>query len=83
MSNNKSYGFYSCPVSKHTGDIISDILAKIFNKPIDLGTFPSNLKMAKVTSIFKSDDNTDPNNYRPISLLSCFNRFLKNLFIKE
>ena len=71
MPNNKSYGFYSCPVSilKHASDIISDVLAKILNKSIDLGTFPSKLKMAKVIPIFKSDDNTDPNNYRPISLL--------------
>ena len=71
MSNNKSYGFYSFPVSilKHASVVISDVLAKIFNKSIDLGTFPSKLKMAKVIPIFKSDDNTDPNNYRPISLL--------------
>ena len=66
----KSYGFYSCPVSilKHASDIISDVLSKILNKSIDLATFPSKLKMAKVIPIFKSDDNTDPNNYRPISL---------------
>ena len=43
MSNNKSYGFYSCPVSilKHASDIISGVLTKIYNKTIDLGTFPS------------------------------------------
>lgn len=85
MSNNKSYGFYSCPVSilKHASDIISDVLTKIFNKSIDLGTFPSKLKMAKVIPIFKSDDNTDPNNYRPISLLSCFNRIFEKLVYKR
>ena len=85
MSNKKSYGFYSCPVSilKHTSDIISDVLTKMFNKSIDLGTFPSKLKMAKVIPIFKSDDNTDPNNYRPISLLSCFNRIFEKVVYKR
>ena len=85
MSNNKSYGFYSCPVSilKHASDIISDVLTKIFNKSIDLGTFPSKLKMAKVLPIFKSDDNTDPNNYRPTFLLSCFNRIFEKLVYKR
>ena len=35
--------------------------------------------MAKVIPIFKSDDERDPNNYRPISLLSCFNRIFEKL----
>lgn len=54
MSNNIAYGFYSCPVSilKHASDTLSDVLTKIFNKSIDLGTFPSKLKMAKVIPIF-------------------------------
>ena len=79
------YGFYSCPVSilKHASDIIRDVFTKIFNKSIDLGMFPSKLKMAKVIPIFKSDDNTDPNNYRPISLLSCFNRIFEKLVYKR
>ena len=85
MSNNKSYGFYSCSVSilKLASNIISDVFTKILNKSIDLGTFPSKLKMAKVIPIFKSDDNTDPNNYRPISLLSCFNRIFEKLVYKR
>ena len=86
MSNNKSYGFYSCPVSilKHASDIISGVLTKIsVNKSTDLGTFPSKLKMAKVIPIFKADDNTDPNNYRPISLLPGFNRIFEKLVYKR
>ena len=83
MSNKKSYGFYSCPVSllKHASDIISGILTKIFNKSIDLGTFPSKLKMAKVIPIFKSDDNMDPNNQ--YLYYFALTEFLKNLFIRE
>ena len=52
-------------------------------KSIELGTFPSKLKMAKVILIFKSDDETDPINYRPISLLSCFNRIFEKLVFKR
>ena len=39
--------------------------------------------MAKVIPIFKSDDNKDPNNYRPLSLLSCFNRIFEKLVYKR
>ena len=85
MPQNKSYGFYSFPVSvlKYTNEILSEVLSNIFNKSNELGTFPSKLKMAKVIPIFKSDDETDPNNYRPISLLSCFNRIFEKLVFKR
>ena len=81
MPQNKSYGFHSLPVStlKYANEILSDVLSNIFNKSIQLGTFPSKLKMAKVIPIFKSGDETEPNNYRPISLLSCFNRIFEKL----
>ena len=37
------------------------------------------LKLSNVIPIFRSDDESDPNNYRPISLLSVFNRFFEKL----
>ena len=85
MSYNKSYGFYSCPVSilKLASDIISDVLTKILNKSIDLGTFPSKLKMAKVIPIFKSDDNTDPITTDQYLYYLALTEFLKNLFTRE
>ena len=85
MPNNKSHGFYSCPthILKCASDIIKDILADIFNKSVELGIYPSKLKMAKVIPVFKNDDDTDPNNYRPISLLSCFNRIFEKLMYKR
>ena len=41
--------------------------------------FPSKLKISKITPIFKSEDETDASNYRPISLLSSFNRIFEKL----
>jgi len=35
--------------------------------------YPSRLKRAKVIPVYKDDDETDPINYRPISLLSNYN----------
>ena len=39
--------------------------------------------MAKIIPIFKTDDNTDPSNYRPISLLSNFNKIFEKLIFKR
>lgn len=79
--NNKSYGLYSCPVSilKLSKEIISTPLADLLNISVENGTYPSKLKMAKIIPVFKSDDDTNPNNYRPISLLSVFNRIFEKL----
>ena len=37
-----------------------------------VGVFPSKLKQAKVIPVYKSDDETELGNYRPVSLLSIF-----------
>ena len=45
--------------------------------------YPSKLKVSKVTPVFKDDDDTDPNNYRAISLLSIFNQIFEKLMYKH
>ena len=44
-----------------------------------LRDFPSKLKCAKIIVIFKDEDDTLPENYRPISLLSIYNRIFEKL----
>ena len=81
LPSNKAYGLYSCPVRilKCARNILSSPLAELINLSLQSGKYPSKLKHAKVIRVYKGDDETDPNNYRPISLLSVFNRiFEKN-----
>ena len=59
------------------------VLTDILNTSIRLGTYPSKLKMAKIIPVFKGDDDTDTNNYRPISLLSNFNRVFEKIIYKR
>ena len=81
IPNNKSHGLYSCPTQllKYSSKVVSSTLADIINLSISSGMYPNKLKMAKIIPIFKADDNTNPNNYRPISLLSNFNRIFEKL----
>ena len=85
IPNNKSHGLYSCPtqILKCASNVISSSLAEIINLSISTEVYPNKLQMAKIIPIFKTDDNTDPNNYRPISLLSNFNRIFEKLVLKR
>ena len=81
LPNNKSHGLYSSPkkLLKCSIDIIAPVLSEVFNISISLGRYPTKLKLSKIVPVFKSDDETGPNNYRPISLLSNFNRIVERL----
>ena len=58
-------------------------LADLFNLSLTAGVIPSVLKTAKVVPVFKKDSKLDYSNYRPISLLSNIEKYLKNLCIKD
>ena len=68
---------------KISGVIIASILSKLFNQCLLEGEFPKCLKIAEVIPIFKKGSATNVSNYRPISLLSQFDKFLKKLFTIE
>ena len=56
-------------VIKGNIDISTPIFLDEFNKSLALGIFPSSMKLANITPVFKKDDRTDKSNYRPISIL--------------
>ena len=74
-----------CPTKllKYSSTISSDILAKIVHLPVTSGSYPSKLKKAKVIPVFKTEDETDANNYIPISLLSIFDRIIEKVIYKR
>ena len=44
---------------------------------LQTGVFPEEVKIARVTPIFKGGEISDLGNYRPISVLSCFSKILE------
>ena len=66
-------------VLKFTVDLISSPLSHICQLSLDQGYFPSELKLAKIIPLFKSNDPSMFNNYRPISLLSVFSKILEKI----
>ena len=57
-------------ILKLSAPFISDTLTYIYNLCIEKSYYPQAFKDAKVLPLFKTGDQKDPSNYRPISLLS-------------
>ena len=57
--------------------ITSPSIAALINKSITSGSFPNQLKRAKVYPIFKNGSKDDPSNYRPISILPTISIFFE------
>ena len=60
-------------------DHIKKTLVRIFCNSVTLGVFPEKLKLAKVTPVFKSEENEYLTNYRPISVVVCFSKILERI----
>ena len=81
LKSDKATGPYSVPVNilKILKSVISVPLATLLNTSLSTGIVPSKFKVANVIPIHKKDSHTDLSNYRPISLLSTFNKLLEKI----
>ena len=81
LENNKSIGPCSIPLKflKLFKTTLSEPISLIANVSFSTGTFPSTLKTANVIPIYKKEDHTLRNNYRPISLLSNISKIIEKL----
>ena len=85
IKSSKATGPYSVPTDllKFLKSYLSIPLEIIYNVSFSNGCVPDQLKIASVIPIHKKDSQTDLNNYRPISLLSVFNKILEKLMYKR
>ena len=81
LKPNKSTGYdnISSNVVNETSDIFFTSLMYIFNLSLQQGTFPEDLKIAKVSPVYKKDEEFLLTNYRPISVLPCFSKLLERI----
>ena len=64
-------------------NVLSGPLEILFNTSFTTGVVPDNFKLAKVIPVFKKGSQTNLSNYRPISLLSIFNKLLEKLMFSR
>ena len=63
--------------------ILTSHLTFILNECIYESVFPTMLKRATITPIFKKDDILDPKNYRPISITTTFSKILEKCIHRQ
>ena len=83
--NNKSSGPSSIPLNllQIVADLIVFPLCHIINTSFSKGIFPEKLKIMKVIPLHKGGSTQDSNNFRPISLLSIFDKIMEKILHKR
>ena len=60
--------------------MFEDILNELFNRSLEVGTFPSSMKLVNVTSVYKKGSRSGKDNNRPVSISSNLSEVLGNIF---
>ena len=61
----------------------SETLAELFNNTLLTSSFPTELKVADVSPVFKKDDPLKTKNYRPVSVLPAVSKISERLVHKQ
>ena len=73
----------SVKILKNVSTKLASPLAIIVNQSLNSGIVPQALKVSKVTPVFKKNDNTLCDNYRPIALLPTISKILEKIVHKQ
>ena len=81
----KPVGYDSIPpkILKDSISIVREPLFRLFNTSVKENLFPSELKYANVSPLFKNDDNTNKENYTPISILPTISKIFERLLFQQ
>ena len=77
--NSSGYDQISNKILKKINPGIVKALHIIFNKSLQQGTFPSNMKTAIVSPLYKGKSKSEIINYRPVSLLPTISKILEKI----
>ena len=85
LNSKKAMGADSIPpkVLKHSVHTVKSPMTQLFNNMIKINHFPSDLKYANIAPLFKKDDNTNKENYRPISILPSISKVFERLMFQQ
>ena len=66
-------------VIKKSSSIISPLLSVLYNECMNDGIFPDDLKIGRISPIYKKDNEELLENYRPVSTLAVFGKIFEKI----
>ena len=69
-------------IIKEDSDIFSNFMYQNFNNMIDVYIFPTSLKLANITSVYKKGSKNSKENYGPVSILPNISKIYERYFFK-
>lgn len=81
LNDRKAAGFdgFKTTFIKKIANFIVSPLCNIINRSIDTSIFPDDMKLAKITPLYKKGSKNLCENYRPISILSVFSKITEKV----
>ena len=70
-------------IIKKVSNIISPILVLLINKNMNNGNFPDELKIGRISPIYKKDDEELIENYRPVSTIPIFGKIFEKVIFSR
>ena len=74
MKNFIFWAVYTKATWKHAANVNDSHLRNIINNNLSRNSFSGSAKVTSVRSLLKSNDRTNINYYRPVSILNCFSK---------
>lgn len=85
LNARKSTGYDQLPAKLicKVCDVMAPAVTRLVNDMIDQCFFPSEMKYAEISPIFKKGDSLDKTKYRPVSVLSCVSKVFEKVINKQ
>ena len=75
--------FFPVSILKENFDIFADFIFENFNNSVFYLIFPTPMKNAIITSVYKKRTKTSKDNYRPVSILSKISKIYERLMFEQ
>ena len=82
IDSTKATGYDTIPpkLVKAAANELAQPISSLVNMSISLSCFPHELKKSETSPLYKSQDNLEPQNYRPLSVLTCLSKIFERVY---